>query len=112
MLAIEIITKGNLNTSRATKGVPGNWIGCSKAPRDKREESLLRITRNHRIYLSIFYKKKPLTVKIIYEIQPAVLLQETERQLDRSNNEISHVGFSEDWAKTYGRIIYQDKIRI
>ncbi len=61
------------------------------------------------IYLAIFYKKNPLKVKIIYEIQPKVLLKETERQLDRSNNEISHVGFSEDWIKVNGRIVYQEE---
>lgn len=94
------------------EGGTGQLDRMFKAPRDKREESLLRITRNHRIYLAIFYKENPLTVKTIYEIEPTVLLQETERQLDRSNNEISHVGFSEDWAKTYGRVIYHDTIKI
>jgi len=80
-----------------------------KSPQEKRAESLQRITRNAMIYLAIFYKKNPLKVKIIYEIQPKVLLKETERQLDRSNNEISHVGFSEDWIKVNGRIVYQEE---
>jgi len=61
------------------------------------------------IYLAIFYKKNPLKIKIIYEIQPSILLKETERQLDRSSNVISHVGFSEDWAKSNSEVIYQDK---
>lgn len=91
------------------EGGTGQLDRMFKAPSDKRSESLRRITRNHRIYLAIFYKKKPLTVKVIYEIQPAVLLQETERQLDRSSNEISHVGFSEDWARTHGSIVYKDE---
>lgn len=59
------------------------------------------------IYLAIFYKKNPLKVKVIYEIQPNVLLKEAERQIDRSSNIISHVGFSEDWAKLNGKVIYQ-----
>ena len=82
-----------------------------KKPLEKRKESLLRVKRNEKIYLAIFYKKDPLTVKIIYEILPNVLLEETERQLDRSGNAISHVGFSENWARKNGRVIYQDKIK-
>ena len=81
-----------------------------KSPADRRVESLYRITRNKMIYLAIFYKKNPLKLKIIYEIQPSVLLKETERQLDKSSNKISHVGFSEDWVQSNGKIIYQDKI--
>lgn len=82
-----------------------------KAPADKRAESLYRITRNKMVYLAIFYKKTPLKIKIIYEIHPNALLKETERQLDRSSNAISHVGFSENWAKSNGEIVYQDKTK-
>lgn len=91
------------------EGGTGQLDRMFKAPADKRVESLHRITRNKMIYLAIFYKKNPLKIKIIYEIQPKVLLKEAERQLDRSSNQISHVGFSEDWAKINGRVIYQDK---
>ena len=80
-----------------------------KSPSDKRAESLCRITRNKMIYLAIFYKKNPLRIKVIYKIQPSVLLKETERQLNRSSNEISHVGFSENWARSKGKVIFQDK---
>ena len=58
---------------------------------------------------SAFSKNKPLTVKVIYEIEPEVLLKEAERQLDRSRNIISHVGFSEDWVKENSKVIYKDK---
>jgi hypothetical protein len=78
-----------------------------KAPPEKRAESLSRITRNKKIYLAIFYKKSPLKIKIIYEIEPNVLLRETERQLDRSSNDISHVGFSENWARENGRVVFR-----
>ena len=80
-----------------------------KKPAKKRSESLHRITRNKKIYLAIFYKKNPLKVKVIYEIKPKVLLKEAEKQLDRSSNVISHVGFSENWAKLNSKIVYQDK---
>lgn len=91
------------------EGGTGQLDRMFKSPADKRAESLYRITRNKMIFLAIFYKKNPLKIKIIYEIQPSVLLKETERQLDRSSNEISHVGFSEDWAKPNSKIVYQDK---
>lgn len=51
----------------------------------------------------------PLKVKVIYEIQPILLLKEAEGQLDRSRNRISHVGFSESWAKQNGKIVFQNK---
>lgn len=89
------------------EGGTGQLDRMFKAPQDKRAESLSRITRNRMIYLAIFHKKNPLKIKVIYEIQPSVLLRETERQLDRSSNDISHVGFSEGWAEENGRIIFQ-----
>jgi hypothetical protein len=91
------------------EGGTGQLDRMFKSPADKRAESLHRITRNQTIYLAIFYKREPLKIKVIYGIKPNVLLKETERQLDRSSNKISHVGFSEDWAKLNGEIIYQDK---
>lgn len=91
------------------EGGTGQLDRMFKAPPERRAESLYRITRNKMIYLAIFYKKNPLKIKVICEIQPNVLLKEAERQLDRSSNQISHVGFSEGWAKLNGRVIYQDK---
>jgi hypothetical protein len=87
------------------EGGSGQLDRMFKEPKDKRKESLQRITRNQAIYIAIFYKNS-LDVKAIYEIQPKVLLKETERQLDRSSNEISHVGFSENWAKENGTVVY------
>ena len=91
------------------EGGTGQLDRMFKSPADKRAESLYRITRNKMVYLAIFYKKNPLKIKVIYEIQPSVLLKETERQLNRSSNEISHVGFSEDWARSNSRVVFQDK---
>jgi len=91
------------------EGGTGQLDRIFKKPLEKRAESLHRITRNKTIYLAIFYKKNSLKVKIIYEIKPKVLLKEAEKQLDRSSNIISHVGFSEDWAKQNGKIVYQSK---
>jgi len=91
------------------EGGTGQLDRMFKSPAEKRAESLYRITRNKLIYLAIFYKKNPLKVKVIYEIQPSVLLKETEHQLDRSSNKISHVGFSEEWAKSNSKVVYQEK---
>lgn len=93
------------------EGGTGQLDRMFKSPAEKRAGSLYRITRNKMIYLAIFYKENPLKIKVIYGIQPKVLLKETERQLDRSSNVISHVGFSENWAKQNGKIVYQDKER-
>jgi len=91
------------------EGGTGQLDRMFKAPPEKRAESLSRITRNKMIYLAIFFKENPLKIKVIYAIEPSVLLQETERQLDRSSNDISHVGFSENWAKENGRAVFQGK---
>ena len=91
------------------EGGTGQLDRMFKAPLDMRTESLSRITRKKKIYLVIFYKKNPLRIKVIYEIEPNILLKETERQLDRSSNDISHVGFSETWAQSNSRIVFQDK---
>jgi hypothetical protein len=46
---------------------------------------------------------------VIYELNPADVVLETERQLERSKNAISHVGFSEEWALKNGRMVFEDK---
>lgn len=79
-----------------------------KNPREKREKSLNRIIRNTKIYFAIFYKENPLKCKIIYEINSQDVLEEAERKLDNSKNEISHVGFSIKWIHKKGRIVYKN----
>jgi len=91
------------------EGGTGQLDRMFKEPPEKRAESLYRITRNKKIYSAIFYKNNPLTVKVIYEVEPKVLLKEAEGQLDRSSNIISHVGFSEDWVRRNGKVVYVGK---
>jgi hypothetical protein len=79
-----------------------------KQPAEKRAESMQRIMRNQQIYFAVFYRNQPLDVKVIYEIEPAVLAAEANRKLDRSQNDISHVGFSESWAAKNGKVVYRD----
>ena len=45
------------------------------------------------------------------ELEPESVLAEAVRQLDRSRNDISHVGFPEAWASMHGKVVYQDKVR-
>ncbi len=80
-----------------------------KEPPLKRAESLERITRNRKVYFAVFYKNDQIRVKEIYELDPSQVVQEAERQLDRSRNAISHVGFSIDWASRNGTVVYRDK---
>ena len=91
------------------EGGTGQLDRMFKAPEDKRAESLNRITRNHKIYFAVFYAVNQTKCKIIYEIEPQVVVEEVERQLDRSRNAISHVGFSENWASQQGRVVYRDE---
>jgi hypothetical protein len=79
-----------------------------KAPPDKRKKSLERISRNTAIYCTIFEKQNPLTVARIYEVDTDVLLKETERQLNDSVNDISHISFSTKWVIDNGEKVYAD----
>lgn len=90
------------------EGGTGQLDRMFASPTDKRAESLTRITRNRMIYFAVFYAQDQMRVKVIYEINPKVLVQETERQLDCSRNEISHVGFSESWVVANGAVAYSD----
>jgi len=80
-----------------------------KEPAAKRAASLIRITRNRKVYLAVFYAADQTKCKVIHELEPQVVVEETERQLDRSKNVISHVGFSENWARQSGRVVCRDK---
>lgn len=91
------------------EGGSGQLDRMFKEPLVKREESLLRITRNKKIYFAVFYAENQTKVKVIYELEPEVVLAETVRQLDRSRNAISHVGFAEPWAKKNGKVVHQDQ---
>ncbi len=93
------------------EGGTGQFDRMFKSPPDKRQESLNRIRRNSKIYLAIFYKHNQAQVKAIYELEPEIVVKETERKLDRSGNNISHVGFTEKWAQANGTIIYQREIK-
>jgi hypothetical protein len=126
MIIADILKHELITTKRdADAHAPGNpdekyeYLSCKeggtgqldrmfKEPTSKRVESLSRITRNEKVYLAIFYKDEQTRCKSIYEIDPQVMVQETERQLDRSTNAISHVGFSEKWAKQNGLVVYEN----
>jgi hypothetical protein len=81
-----------------------------KTPIEKRKKSLDRITRNSMIYYAVFYKSNQIKCKIIYKIEPLVMLQEANKQLDASSNDIAHLGFSISWAKKNGTVVYEDVI--
>lgn len=93
------------------EGGTGQLDRMFKNPSKKRAESLDRIWRNDKIYLAIFYENEQTRAKIIYEISPEVVAAETNRQLDNSQNAISHVGFSENWARENGTVVYADKVQ-
>ena len=86
----------------------GQFDRMFKHPPEKRKESLNRIWRNDKVYLAVFYAIDQTKVKVIFELEPKIVAAEAERQLDRSRNEISHVGFRERWARENGKIVYED----
>ena len=90
------------------EGGRGQLDRMFKEPADRRAESLTRITRNAKIYFAVFYAANQTRCKVIYELEPDTVLVEAERQLDRSRNAISHIGFSIRWARENGRIVYED----
>jgi len=91
------------------EGGTGQLDRMFKEPPDKRAQSLARITRNDKVYFAIFYSNNQTKVKVIYELEPWVVVAEAGRQLDRSRNPISHVGFSEKWVRANGTVVYQDR---
>lgn len=90
------------------EGGSGQFDRMFKEPHEKRQESLNRIWRNTKVFYAIFYADEQTKVKIIYELDPKVVVKETERQLDASGNAISHVGFSNAWARCNGKVVYED----
>ena len=90
------------------EGGSGQLDRMFSRPADRRAESLTRITRNSKIYFAVFYADNQSKCKVIYELEPDVVLSETNRQLDRSGNAISHVGFSIRWARNNGTVVYED----
>ena len=88
------------------EGGSGQLDRMFKHPYDKREKSLERIRRNNKIYFAVFYKSNQIKIKTIYEIEPIILEEKTIVQLDKSKNDISHIGFNEKWAKDNGKIVY------
>lgn len=91
------------------EGGSGQLDRMFKSPYEKRTKSIERISRNSKIYLAVFYKENQLKCKIIYELEPKIVAKEANRQLDASQNDISHVGFSVNWAMKHGKAVYRDK---
>ena len=91
------------------EGGSGQLDRMYKEPPNERAKSLARITRNRTVYFAIFYQDNQIKLKSIYELEPAVVLKETKRQLDRSKNAISHVGFSTSWVIENGKLVYEDQ---
>lgn len=90
------------------EGGSGQLDRMFSRPDDKRAESLTRITRNAKIFYAIFYADDQTKCKVIYELDPDVVLLEANRQLDQTRNAISHVGFSIRWARENGKVVYED----
>lgn len=93
------------------EGGAGQLDRMFKTPADKRKVSMNRILRNDKIYLAVFYKEDQTRVKIIHELEPGVVAKEARRQLNRSINAISHISFSETWARQNGTVVHEHRNR-
>jgi len=58
------------------EGGAGQLDRMFKEPEDKRKESLNRIWRNAKIYYAVFYKHNQIKVKVIYELEPSVIVRD------------------------------------
>lgn len=90
------------------EGGSGQFDAMFKYPPEKRRNSLHRVLRNHKIYYVIFYEANQVKVKEIYELEPMVVADEVNRQLDVSKNDKSHISLSYSWVKINGIKIYSD----
>lgn len=52
------------------------------------------------------FKKNCLELISIYKVDVQLALSEANRQLDASQNDISHVSFSHSWTRTNGREVF------
>lgn len=77
----------------------------------KHENSMKRIRRNKAFYLAYTNRDttKPLDILRIYEVPIEAIEIETDKQLAKSKNTISHVAFNEDFAEKYGQLLYGEK---
>jgi len=75
-----------------------------KTPEEKRQKSLLRISRYDRIY-AVFFKRDTLVIDSIFLLDPATVLSEAIRLLDGSKNDISHIAFSTTFILSVGQSV-------
>lgn len=76
---------------------------------EKHLKSVERINRNKMFYLAYTNKdtSKPLDILRIYEVETNKILAEAKRQLEISTNNISHIGFNENFAKQNGKLVHE-----
>ena len=76
---------------------------------EKYKKSMERITRNDKFYITITNNNvsKPTDILRIYEVSTDLIFEETNRQLNKSKNVISHVGFDETFAINNGKLIWE-----
>lgn len=96
--------KGNGQIDRFFKDGPG-------IQHEKYLQSMNRIDRNDCFYLAYTDANpcNPLDILRIYRVSTQKIKTETDRQLQKSKNNISHIGFDEEFAKENGELVYEKK---
>ena len=95
-----------LTCTQGTKKGTFQFDRMFKSPPAKRAKSLNRISRNAAIFCALFDENHPLDVISIYEVPVDKMLREAKRQLNVSQNKISHVSYPIEWAQKHGKLAY------
>ena len=76
------------------EGGSGQLDRMFKHPPEKRTESLTRIVRNDKFFFVVFYEQNQTKCKVIYELDPHVVLAETEHKLNRRDRKSTRLNSS------------------
>ena len=76
--------------------------------REKHLKSMRRISRNEAFFLVYTDKDptRPLDILRIYRVPTSEIEKEAVRKLSVSKNDISHLGFDENFAKAHGKLVF------
>lgn len=116
MIIADILGHELIHSKRDADGhAPGNpdekyeYLSCKEGGSGQLDRMFKEPPAKRKIYYAVFYAANQTRCKVIYELEPDVVLAEAERQLNRSRNAISHIGFGVRWARRNGKIVYEDR---
>lgn len=88
------------------EGNPAQIDRMYASPSKKLERSLDRIRRNDLVFVAVFCRNDHLHLLRVYEVDKTETVNSARDQLSRYKIPIGHVHFTEEFASTYGKIVY------